>query len=85
MTLFDDSPNSMSLNQSKPSCRSGGYLEPKEVMERFHHHTRPAFWSWVKKQGVPHTRISPRRILFPKAALADWEKRNTVGGGSPNA
>lgn len=50
-----------------------------EVMQRYRFSSRGKFWEFVHKQAVPHMRISAHTILFPRAALEQWEAKRSVG------
>jgi hypothetical protein len=39
----------------------------------------PAFWNFVYRHGVPHVRLTPRKIIFPRAAVLAWEAKRSVG------
>ena len=48
------------------------------VMEFFGFKCRTGFWEFVGKKGVPHIRLSSRKIMFDPVALNQWiAKRNT--------
>ena len=47
-------------------------LKSSVVMAIFGYQNRSAFWDFVRRDGVPHIRFNPRRIMFEEAALNDW-------------
>ncbi len=50
-----------------------------EVQHLLGYRSRPAFWSFVKKAGLPCIRINSRRIMFQQDAIEGWLRRRTVG------
>jgi hypothetical protein len=49
-------------------------------MAIFGYQNRSAFWDFVRRDGVPHIRFNPRRIMFEEAALTDWLVRRSSRG-----
>lgn len=59
--------------------RTEEMLTAKEVMPLLRYKSRPSFWAAVHAQGVPHVRVSCRRVLFPKVALDAWMQSRSTG------
>jgi predicted DNA-binding transcriptional regulator AlpA len=55
------------------------HLKSSEVMKRFGFTSRPGFWAFIHRSGVPHIRLNARNIVFPRAALEAWEAKRSVG------
>jgi hypothetical protein len=53
------------------------YLKSSDVMAIFGYRNRSAFWDFVRRDGVPHIRFNPRRIMFDEQALAEWLGRRS--------
>lgn len=53
-------------------------LKSRDVMPRLGYKDRKSFWEAVYREGIPHTRISSRNIVFFEHQLNDWiAKRST--------
>jgi hypothetical protein len=50
-----------------------------EVQHLLGYRSRPAFWSFVKKAGLPCIRINSRRIMFQKDAIEGWLRHRSIG------
>lgn len=48
-------------------------------MARLGFKDRGAFWNAVHREGIPHTRISARNIVFFETQLNDWISRRSIG------
>lgn len=59
---------------------SGNALKSSAVMRRFGIKDRKSFWEFVYREGVPHTRLSSRNIVFFPEALDAWIASRSVGG-----
>lgn len=59
------------------SLASRSYLKSSAVMAMFGYKNRAAFWDFVRRDGVPHIRFNPRRIMFEEQALSDWLSRRS--------
>lgn len=59
-----------------PIC-SRSLLKSSDVMVLFGYRNRSAFWDFVRRDGVPHIRFNPRRIMFDEQALNDWLARRS--------
>lgn len=55
-------------------------LTSQQVRARYGYKDRQAFLAFVRTNGVPFIRLSPRKIAFDPAALAAWENKRRVGG-----
>lgn len=55
-------------------------LKSDVVMAFFGYQNRSAFWDFVRRDGVPHIRFNPRRIMFEEQALNDWLARRSSRG-----
>jgi hypothetical protein len=55
-------------------------LKSSTVMALFGYQNRSAFWDFVRRDGVPHIRFNPRRIMFEESALNDWLARHSSRG-----
>lgn len=49
-------------------------------MEKPGYKDRTSFWQWVYSEGVPHIRLSARRIVFDPPQLNDWLARRSSTG-----
>jgi predicted DNA-binding transcriptional regulator AlpA len=54
-------------------------LQSSEVKKLFGYTNTSSFWAAVRKAGIPHIRINPRRIVFEEAAVRAWIESKTVG------
>lgn len=70
------SMNHGSLSPLAP-LTSRSYLKSSAVMAMFGYRNRAAFWDFVRRDGVPHIRFNPRRIMFEEQALSDWLSRRS--------
>jgi predicted DNA-binding transcriptional regulator AlpA len=52
-------------------------LKSSAVMQLLGYENRSAFWDFVRRDGVPHIRFNPRRIMFEEQALSDWLARRS--------
>jgi predicted DNA-binding transcriptional regulator AlpA len=48
------------------------FLKSDTVMAMFGYKNRSSFWQFVRCRGVPHVRITPKKIMFEAPALEDW-------------
>jgi predicted DNA-binding transcriptional regulator AlpA len=61
------------LQQSSATALAGrNYLTSSAVMALLGYKDRGAFWDFVHRGGVPHVRLSARKIMFEEQALAGW-------------
>jgi hypothetical protein len=52
-------------------------LKASEVASFLRIPNRSTFWETVRRYGIPHTKITRRKILFPRAKFIAWlEKRS---------
>lgn len=51
------------------------FLRSGAVMALLGYRNRAAFWEFVYRKGVPHVRLSSRKIVFDEMALRDWIER----------
>jgi predicted DNA-binding transcriptional regulator AlpA len=70
---------SMKLDSPSPlsPLAARSYLKSSAVMEILGYRNRSAFWDFVRRDGVPHIRLNPRRIMFEEKALSDWLSRRS--------
>jgi predicted DNA-binding transcriptional regulator AlpA len=55
------------------------FLRSGAVMALLGYPNRAAFWEFVHRKGVPHVRLSARKIVFDEGGLRDWiERRSTA-------
>lgn len=54
-------------------------LRSSEAMQRLGYRSRTSFYQAVYAQGIPHLRITSRRIVFPRAELEAWIASRTAG------
>lgn len=48
------------------------------IMAFFGYTNRSSFWEFIRSKGVPHIRLTARRIMFDPVALNHWlAKRDT--------
>lgn len=50
------------------------------IMQQLNFRNRTAFWSFVHQQGLPHIRLTPRKIVFDPAAVDAWLAGRVTGG-----
>lgn len=55
------------------------FLTSREVMALLRYSRPTTFFENVRRLGIPHVRINPRKILFPDAALKRWIELRSVG------
>lgn len=55
------------------------YLSSEEVMTLLGYKTPGAFYYAVHASGIPHVKITRKRVLFPKNALYAWLNSRTLG------
>ncbi len=60
------------MNAKADNFASRAYISGSDLMVKFGYSSRAAFWEFVRRSGVPHIRLSQRKIIFEEAALADW-------------
>lgn len=69
-----------STNQGPPPA---DLLSARDVAPRFGYRDRTAFWQFVKREKVPHVRLTKRNIRFPRLALEEWiAARTSKEGGT---
>lgn len=56
-----------------------GLWPAKKVMAALGYRNRDAFWSFVKKSGLPRIRLNARRIVFDPRAVDAWLQRRAIG------
>lgn len=65
------------------------FLKSGAVMTLLGYKNRASFWEFVRRSGVPHIRLNPRRIVFDGRAIYDWLERRSSGqkriSGRPSA
>lgn len=57
--------------------RPPSFLKSDAVMQLLGYRNRSSFWEFVRRSGVPHVRLNPRRIIFEERALNDWLSRRS--------
>lgn len=67
--LNTQSPKSVETLPSAPMLRT------TEVASFLRIRNRSTFWLTVRRQGIPHIRVSSKKILFPRAAFMLWLKK----------
>ncbi len=56
------------------------FLRSGAVMALLGYRNRASFWEFVRRKGVPHVRLSSRKIVFDELTLRDWiERRSSTG------
>lgn len=70
----------MAYNPShKIDSNLGCFAKTKGVMSALGYSDRSAFWSFVRRYGVPHTRFNARVIRYERSALNAWLAARSVG------
>ena len=54
-------------------------LKSRDVMPRLGFKDRKSFWEAVHREGIPHTRISTRNIVFFENSLVAWIASRSTG------
>lgn len=55
-------------------------LTSSEAMRITGYRSRSAFWGAVRREGIPHVRITAKHIIFPAVAFERWMESRTMGG-----
>ncbi len=55
-------------------------LSSNEAMRITGYRSRSAFWGAVRREGIPHVRITAKHIVFPAVAFERWMESRTMGG-----
>lgn len=55
-------------------------LSSNEAMRITGYRSRSAFWGAVRREGIPHVRITSKHIVFPAGAFERWMESRTMGG-----
>ncbi len=58
-------------------------LKSTAVMALLGFQDRKSFWEFVYREGLPHTRLSARNIVFWPGQLDAWLARRSTGAVSP--
>ena len=54
-------------------------LSTADVMALLRYRSRPGFFEAMRREGIPHIRVSSRRFVFPIAPLAEWMRKREQG------
>jgi predicted DNA-binding transcriptional regulator AlpA len=66
------------VTDSKPAMPSERrFLRSGSVMALLGYRNRASFWEFVRRKGVPHVRLGPRKIVFDEVALKAWLARRS--------
>ena len=57
-------------------------LKSRDVMLRLGFRDPKSFWVAVRREKIPHTRISCRNIVFFENQLSDWISKRSTGPAS---
>ena len=55
-------------------------LTSNEAMRLTGYRSRSAFWGAVRREGIPHVRVTSKHIVFPAVAFERWLDSRTIGG-----